>query len=101
MPLSTLYGEGGQWRESDRKLAVALTIYERSLCPTCGHVMARSHDPEMDGWYDAHEDTCYACAAVDLHTAGQKDPTPGAKVYVTENEKAPKDLPGRPTPRGG
>lgn len=43
----------------------------------------RSHNPDMDGWYDVEEDVCYGCAAVETHVAN-KDVKGSTKLYVRD-----------------
>lgn len=74
MPLSVLRGgaPGGRWSEHDRSLAVALTLFEATLCSGCGQPVEESTSPEADihngagAWHyevpPPHR--CYACTAV-------------------------------------
>lgn len=67
------------WGPVDNLLALAHTLYQRMLCPHCGHPLSvcRSDDVE----FDAVEDTCHAKEAVDQwHKDQRGDPTPGVVV---------------------
>jgi hypothetical protein len=61
----------------DRILALALTMYEASLC-SCGHPVSRAHNDDMEGYYSKVERVCQACAVIalaqaeDRHEAGRK-----------------------------
>ena len=61
------------------RLEVLETLYERLICPHCGHplTVCRSDDVE----FEAVEDTCHAKAAVDQwHRDQRGEPTPGVVV---------------------
>lgn len=79
MPLSVLRGvrkPGERWTEHDTSTAVALTLYEQSLCPGCGHPLGESTSWEADPanrdgshWYEAPTPVkCHACEAVATRT---------------------------------
>jgi hypothetical protein len=70
-------------------LAVAFTQYEQGMC-SCGYPVHICHHPENDGYFDVHEATCYAAAAIDAHR-NQTDykPSPGERlgaVYTREKD---------------
>ena len=75
----------GRWSEVDRKLAIALTLHDRDLCPGgCGHYLDETS--EMDGWHEAHTVVCDACAARDRYNeeAAKSDSrVPGSLTVVT------------------
>jgi hypothetical protein len=84
VPLSVLRGgrpPGGRWTEHDRSVAVALTLYEASLCSGCGHPVEESADPDADphapsgAWhYEAPAPTrCHACTALAATQADYHD----------------------------
>lgn len=81
---------GAGWNEKDRLLALALKMYERSLCPDCRADRGRTHDDKMDGEYHLEMETCYRCAAVEeFHREQREDLPPGTKLYVVEDADAP------------
>lgn len=52
MPLSVFRGHrkpGKKWLKSDTLLALALELYEASLCPSCGQPRDETFDPLHDG----------------------------------------------------
>jgi hypothetical protein len=50
-----------RWRLADRLLAQALTVYEDSLCPECGHDRARAWSPDSEGHWEVAVHHCLAC----------------------------------------
>jgi hypothetical protein len=75
VPLSVLRGQavpGDRWTEHDRSVAVALTLYEATVCTGCGQPLEESTSPEADAgnregaWhYEAPvPDRCHACTAL-------------------------------------
>lgn len=75
-------------------LTLALTAHEDSLCPGCGQPKDVAYNPDSDGWYEAAEVVCAGCKAQHDHGKGQKEPTPGGKVFVIDSR--PADEPLRP-----
>lgn len=76
MPLSFLRGAKRlRWRETDRLLALALTIYESWLCPGCGEDMRISMDYRLeDHWAVAHTTRCQGCTTLaEAQEADQRD----------------------------
>lgn len=58
-----------------------------------GQPMRLAADPEMDGWFEVHEQYDFAQAALDRWNREQKDPEPG--VYpVVVNVKPPTEVDG-------
>ena len=54
-----------RWSATDRLLAVALTIYEASICPGCGQPLRESTDAELeDQWVTDLPHRCHACTAI-------------------------------------
>lgn len=80
--------EGKHWTEIDRLLATALTVYEDSLHPDCGHPRDLTGNPDSEGWFVTKTWTCQACAALARYRDEEKDRTDGEVVYV-ENEMPP------------
>ncbi|WP_159622671.1 hypothetical protein [Ruania rhizosphaerae] len=80
------------WSERDRTLAEGLLTYEAGL-HSCGHPVGRAFNPEMDGWFEAEWDVCYACAAADRARADTEKPDPGAVLHVVDTRPADKPLP--------
>lgn len=68
------------WLPSDRLLAIALTLHEKSRAP-CGHFYDECYDEDASGW-DAAEVHCAACAAIEKHQAKHDKPRPGVKVFA-------------------
>ncbi|MDR4533209.1 hypothetical protein [Glutamicibacter sp. PS] len=89
----------GDWTDKDYLLSLALTVYEDGLC-SCGHPVELAHHPDNDGWYEAHQKICHACAARERATKGtEKNPhraEPGERVYTTYDRPAGKPLVDRP-----
>ena len=75
----------GRWSEVDRKLAIALTLHDKDVCPGgCGHYLDET--VEMDGFHTAHVVVCDACSARDRHNdeaAKTGTRTPGSLTYIT------------------
>jgi len=61
---------------------------------SCGHDLARSTHPDMDGWYTAQDKkvVCYACAAAEIDQQQNPDREPGEIRQVVERPDAPKEL---------
>lgn len=58
--------------EVDRLLALALAIYEDSICSGCGQSLHESMDPDLlDEWTTMHPVRCGACTA--LSRAAEQD----------------------------
>lgn len=57
--------ESPDWTDDDRALLLALTQYEASLCPGCGHPVDTAWHSHADGWWEAEKFICYACTAAD------------------------------------
>lgn len=86
------------WLREDRALALALDSYERSLCGECGHPRDRAWHPDMDGWYEAKEIHCNACAALQRKAredAESKQGTPAGRKLAAVDTRPP-DLPLHP-----
>jgi hypothetical protein len=61
-----------EWLDSDRDLALALTVYEADACPGCGQPLSETTLPEREGRYKAGLAVrCHHCTASAL----------GAEVY--------------------
>lgn len=71
------------WSVRDRGLAEALTEYEDRFCSGCGQRRDEAWDPVTSGHYEAHEQVCNACAAVDDAHKEHKEPVPGLKVFAS------------------
>lgn len=70
----------------DRMMAVALTMYEDSLCKGCGLPHGKTRGDENVGRYELKDDgICHGCEALE---GAQKDKNrityPGQKVYLVE-----------------
>lgn len=69
-------------------MALALTLYEDSLCGRCGHPRDRAYNPDMEGYYSTREHTCQACAVLDRDAAEARDKSGhqhGRKVGVADD----------------
>lgn len=76
------------WTDSDRWLALALDLHERSLCPGgCGHYRDEAWHPDSEGWYEAHGTQCWACDAI-RQAAEKHDPGPQVHVYASDERPA-------------
>ena len=75
--------EQGPWTETDRLLAEALTIYDRSLCPDCGHGKRLAWDDDLDGWFEVDDSiVCQACKARERYMSDNKESEPGVKIGI-------------------
>jgi len=57
-------GARPRWKPLDRALAVALVLYEDSLC-RCGQPRERAHNVDNADRYEADGADCQACAAIE------------------------------------
>lgn len=93
---------GSRWTEHDTSLAVALTVYEQSLCSGCGQPahesMSADADPgNRDGLWHYEVDLpvrCHACTALDEAAKPYQDvPAPSAlrflPVKIDDDEEVP------------
>lgn len=76
----------GKVTDVDRMIALALTLYEDSLCAGCGLPHSKTRGDENVGRYDLRDDgICHGC---ELLEAAQHDKNrttfPGQKLYLTE-----------------
>lgn len=70
----------GRMSQTDRDLALALTLHDAALCPGgCGHYLDDTSG--VDGWHEVHRIVCDACRARD---ADDKETGPGEMRYVTD-----------------
>lgn len=77
-------GDGRKWTDKDRLLAVALHLYDASLCPDCDQPARLAHNPEWEGWFDTETVVCQSCAAVERDNKAARatgEPDPGTKRY--------------------
>lgn len=75
------------WTWMDSELAQAYKLYEEALCGCgCGFPSRIAHDPELDGWVEANDETvCYVRKALDLWRAEHKEESePGVLVGVED-----------------
>jgi len=74
----------GAWTSTDRALAEALTIYDRSLCPDCGFGKRLAWDDVMNGWFEVDDEiTCQACAARERYLKDKDGKSePGQKIGI-------------------
>lgn len=85
--------QGGPWTDTDRILAEALTVYERSLCADCGWDRRVAWDDDMDGWFEVDDTAvCQACAARERYLKDRdgKAAEPGVKIGVRLDPEARK-----------
>lgn len=74
-----------RWSEVDRLLALALTIYEDSVCPGCGQMRKYSMDGDLlHEWTVPTPDRCGSCAAIEAAAErARKDyDQPGSMRYL-------------------
>lgn len=88
-------GLDGKWGEKDLLLTLCLTLYRDGLC-SCGKPLIVAHDPANEGWYEAKESVCHACAPTERHREEDKKPTPGAKVYPVYDPEGLRSEPAEP-----
>ena len=68
----------GRMSETDRALALALTLHDAAVCPGgCGHYLDETS--EMDGWHELGKIVCDACRVRD---ADETESMPGEMRYV-------------------
>lgn len=95
---------GQAWLESDTILAAALTLYEASLCPDCGHPLEETLDPSTDvddphgshKWHVPPPVRCFSCTSIE-RAAGkyQESSQPRALRFRSEKvERSRRGIPG-------
>lgn len=57
-----------KWTTKDRTLALALTDYEATLCPSCGFPKAICSNDDNDGEFEVRRSICYATATIEEET---------------------------------
>lgn len=63
-----------RWRETDRLLALALTIHEDTIHSGCGQDITLATDPALaDLWTTMEPAKCHACEALAVSHDGVKD----------------------------
>lgn len=89
--------EEGEWTETDRMLALAYHSYKQGLCGSCGLPVRLAHNPDMEGWFEASETICEACAAKDRWRADhkEKDPEPGLLLGALDTRPIGDQMDGR------
>ncbi len=82
-----------RWTEHDYSTAVALTLYEQSLCSGCGHPIHETQDPGADPnnpdgshHYEVPAPVrCHACTALAIKTkAYEEAEQPGALRFSAQ-----------------
>lgn len=69
-----------EWTDEDRCLALALDLYESSLCDGCGHPLEETTKPEHYGAYQAKPPIrCHRCTE-QLRAAEQYEDTPQSEA---------------------
>lgn len=77
-PPSAWVGGDGEWTEKDHLLTHAHTLYQRSLCPDCGH----TREACAAGAWAVTTRTCGPSAAVERWRKENPNPDPGTVVSV-------------------
>jgi hypothetical protein len=78
----------GEWTARDDLLALALQIYEDSICPECGWSSFLTSDGDYDGHFRIGERDCMGCKAVEQWQDSQErknkqqHPRKGLKHYL-------------------
>ena len=83
-PPSAWVGGDGEWTEKDHLLTHAHTLYQRSLCPDCGH----TREVCGSGHWEAITRVCGPSAAVETWRKDNPNPDPGTIVTVAPGEAA-------------
>lgn len=86
-----------EWLREDRLLALALDVYERSLCSDCGHARDRAWHPGMAGSYMVEEVECQACTALNRRAREDAPDGRGLKLYAVDIR--PPEIPLPPVER--
>jgi len=70
----------------DRMVAIALTMFEQSLCPGCGQPAHKTRGDRNVGRFEAHDDEiCHGCEPLEALREDKNRATfPGQKVYLAE-----------------
>lgn len=71
----------------DRMVAMALTMFEQSLCPGCGLPAHKTRGDANVGRFEAHDDEiCHGCEPLDsMREDKNRAKFPGQKVYLAES----------------
>jgi hypothetical protein len=64
------------------------------LCRDCGQPKHESYNPDSEGWYSVHDETCNACTALRLDMDANEKAPLERKVFVHDDR--PPDKPLRP-----
>lgn len=79
-------GGDGEWTEHDKIFVHAVTLYQASLCPTCG---MPKHQCENTEW-EIQTSICKPEAAVEVWRKQNPDPPPGTRVTPIPSTVDPK-----------
>ena len=91
MPPCTLLGGSKRWGERDRLAAIALTLYEASLCKGCSQDVASwGANPALT----VQAPVCPGCAALEKFQADNPKLPAGSKPYVVPDVVDVADLDG-------
>lgn len=91
MPLLIHFGIRKRLHRRAIVMALALRIYEDTLCAGCGHSSLLAYGDGADGEYERKSVVCRACEQREREKAG--DPPPGVKTYVVDLHDHPRDQP--------
>lgn len=58
--------ETPEWTQDDREAAMALTIYEASLCPASGLPAEQCHDPNNEDRFEVESVLCHGTVAREI-----------------------------------
>jgi hypothetical protein len=74
--------ETRRFTDTDRLLAVALTLHEDGL-HRCGHPRSLAFEDYNDGLFEIREEVCHACAVIEQHKVAKDQPGSVASVVNT------------------
>lgn len=58
----------------------------------CGQERGRAFNPDMDGWFTVHAETCFSCKALEDERAKQEESKRSRKEYVIDARPADRPL---------
>lgn len=77
----------GKVTDVDRMMAMALTLYEDSLCAGCGLPHSKTRGDDNVGRYEVRDDhVCHGCEPLEAARQDKHRTTfPGQKLYLAES----------------
>lgn len=73
VPLGIPHSEFLSWSEDDQDKALAWQAEQADQCPSCGHPLRLTTDPDLRMTWQVEEATCFACLKSDAHRRNQAD----------------------------